>query len=41
MSGAVLIIVAKLTAHRQRVWVERDLNLGDLRTLSDRRHGEA
>jgi hypothetical protein len=33
--GTLLVIVAKLTAPRQRAWVERDLNVGDLRTLSD------
>jgi hypothetical protein len=29
-----LAIVAKLTSQRQRAWVERDLNMGDLRALS-------
>ena len=30
-----LAILAKLTAHRQRALVERDLYVGDLRVLSD------
>lgn len=32
---AALAIVVKLTDQRQRTWVERDLYMGDLRTLSD------
>ena len=28
-----LAIVVKLTSQRQRAWVERDLNMGDLRVL--------
>ena len=28
-------LVVKLTGQRQRAWVERDLYVGDLRTLSD------
>jgi hypothetical protein len=32
---AALAVAAKLTSQRQRAWVERDLNMGDLRTLSD------
>jgi hypothetical protein len=30
-----LAILAKLTGQQQRAWVERDLCVGDLRTLSD------
>jgi hypothetical protein len=30
-----LAFVAKLTARQQRAWLERDLNVGDLRVLSD------
>jgi hypothetical protein len=33
--GALLVIVAKLTAQWQRSWVQRDLQRGDLRVLSD------
>ena len=33
--GALLVIVAKLAAQRQRSWVQRDLQRGDLRVLSD------
>jgi hypothetical protein len=32
---AALVIVGKLTAQRQRSWVERDLQRGDLRLLAD------
>ena len=32
---SALAIVAILTGRRQRAWVERDLYMGDLRTLSD------
>lgn len=30
---AALAVAAKLTSQRQRAWVERDLNMGDLRVL--------
>jgi hypothetical protein len=30
-----LAFMAKLTARQQRAWLERDLNVGDLRVLSD------
>ena len=30
-----LALVVKLTGQRQRSWVERDLYVGDLRTLND------
>jgi len=33
--GVLLVIVAKLTAHRQRSWVQRDLQRGDLSFLTD------
>jgi hypothetical protein len=32
---SALAIMAILTGRRQRAWVERDLYMGDLRTLSD------
>jgi hypothetical protein len=33
--GVLLVIVAKLTAQRQRSWVQRDLQRGDLSFLTD------